>query len=59
MRRQSQRLIWRESGCGIVRLAAWRRAALPSCLALQDVRRQSLQFGCPVCGGYRRPQEEL
>src|SRR5262245_34928941 len=31
----------------------------PSGLALQDVGGQGLQFGRPVCGGHRWPQDEL
>ena len=58
MRRRSQRLV----------CASWRRASrgvdgdgggAGSCLAPQDVRGQGLQFGCPVRGGHRWPQEEL
>src|SRR5919108_5112854 len=34
-------------------------AAAQSCLALQDVRGKCLQFGRPVSGGRRWPQDEL
>ena len=44
---------------GVVRLEASRQPAAASCLAFQDVCGQGFQFGRPVRGGRRRPQDEL
>src|SRR3989442_6998133 len=45
----------------MVRMASprWTDTAAPSGLALQDVFGKGLQFGRPVHGGRRRPQDEL
>src|SRR5882762_4540323 len=42
-----------------MRLEASRAPTVPSCLALQDVRGQGLQFSRPVRGGHGRPQKEF
>jgi hypothetical protein len=43
----------------VVRPEASREPTTLSCLALQDVCSQGLQFGRPVRGGDHRPQDEL